>query len=906
MPDSYRTDLGPDNRSRGYGTVLLATAEDAGRAIDMFNGYSWQTRILEVRHDRMPLDATMYENNYGGPQLQMPFHTQAPAVTTSVSNASFSDNPLLGSVGLASSVSASVLGSSSSGSVLGPSSPTQSSASGAAPFSLASHLNANSISRSGSRMGMHSAGRSLFVGNLPFQCQWQDLKDLFRQIGPVVRADVALGPDGRSRGFGTVLFQTEADADRAVKTLNGFEYNGRMIKVHHDRFTQNTTGTTSPPPFPALQPHLQLQQTASFMGTNPHQPLIPSHIHTTVAALSAGGVGFAGAPFHSQPTSPFDGFPPPTQLAMGQQPALYEQYLNQQQQIALQQPPALQRSLTEQVMGATGGAAAAGGVTANLVALLKEQVESIQQQAAASISQAPSVTGSRPSTSHGSGIAGSTRPASAMSGSASSGYVKLDYPSLLNPPPAPTPPTAASAMGVDVTSNVPKADGDAMDEEAPPPQTPAMNNPSSPGSNHPGTIAIPPPPSTFTAGGMVFSPLGRGGLPPMTPSMPGFTFHPQQAGTPPGMLPHFLSPGIGPTSPQHFTAHLGRQGSFHAAPGGPHPATSMQAAFAMMYGTPPMIHTPPVHHHPHMMLTPGPRLDQAGSPVGMNGAPPYPLSPGHHPMHQMQPAWSPPVPPGGEGMTTPYAAVEGQRDYFVAGAVAQEEHTGYFPPVAPTTSSSSGGGGGSIGPSDASVSMSAEDSGSSGPLSAPVLQDAAVIIDTTLTTSSSPLKKPPSSDPAATIRARVAGLTLDEKTVPSMVNEIAVASGLGMGTAKKAMAAAAGGAGGAAQNGNKLPSLWMSQKNRFNRSNAPSPLSGSSPEQEAVVSFSNAAAAGATSTTMSRNASGPLPRLNEKDVKRPMGMFGLPSPGRRASWAAEPGSRRPEVVASSVNEADSR
>lgn len=48
--------LGPDNRSRGHGTVLLATAEDAGRAIDMFNGYSWQTRILEVRPDRLPPD----------------------------------------------------------------------------------------------------------------------------------------------------------------------------------------------------------------------------------------------------------------------------------------------------------------------------------------------------------------------------------------------------------------------------------------------------------------------------------------------------------------------------------------------------------------------------------------------------------------------------------------------------------------------------------------------------------------------------------------------------------------------------------------------------------------------------------------------------------------------------------
>jgi len=33
--------------------VLLATAEDAGRAVDMFSGYMWQTTVLEVRLDRM-------------------------------------------------------------------------------------------------------------------------------------------------------------------------------------------------------------------------------------------------------------------------------------------------------------------------------------------------------------------------------------------------------------------------------------------------------------------------------------------------------------------------------------------------------------------------------------------------------------------------------------------------------------------------------------------------------------------------------------------------------------------------------------------------------------------------------------------------------------------------------------
>ncbi|KAJ7240560.1 RNA-binding domain-containing protein [Mycena rebaudengoi] len=68
----------------------------------------------------------------------------------------------------------------------------------------------------------YAQGRNLFVGNLPFHVQWQDLKDLFRAAGTIVRADVAVGPDGRSRGFGTVVFATEKDARRAVGMFSGY------------------------------------------------------------------------------------------------------------------------------------------------------------------------------------------------------------------------------------------------------------------------------------------------------------------------------------------------------------------------------------------------------------------------------------------------------------------------------------------------------------------------------------------------------------------------------------------------------------------------------------------------------------------------------------------------------------
>ncbi len=42
------------------------------------------------------------------------------------------------------------------------------------------------------------------------------MKDLFRKAGHVVRADVAMGPDSRSRGFGTVIFLHEDEAKKAI------------------------------------------------------------------------------------------------------------------------------------------------------------------------------------------------------------------------------------------------------------------------------------------------------------------------------------------------------------------------------------------------------------------------------------------------------------------------------------------------------------------------------------------------------------------------------------------------------------------------------------------------------------------------------------------------------------------
>eukprot|EP01135_Chromosphaera_perkinsii_P009928 Nk52_evm21s1967 gene=Nk52_evmTU21s1967 len=85
-------------------------------------------------------------------------------------------------------------------------------------------------------------GKQIFVGNLPYSVSWQDLKDLFREAGNVVRADVLLGHDGRSRGQGTVLFETEAEALTAIDMFSDKEFDGRALNVHLDKFANSAGG----------------------------------------------------------------------------------------------------------------------------------------------------------------------------------------------------------------------------------------------------------------------------------------------------------------------------------------------------------------------------------------------------------------------------------------------------------------------------------------------------------------------------------------------------------------------------------------------------------------------------------------------------------------------------------------
>ena len=75
------------------------------------------------------------------------------------------------------------------------------------------------------------AGCQVYVGNLSWSVKWQDLKDIAAEYGEVVRADVAEEPNGRSKGFGTVVYATTEAADACIANLNEAEHEGRKLIV---------------------------------------------------------------------------------------------------------------------------------------------------------------------------------------------------------------------------------------------------------------------------------------------------------------------------------------------------------------------------------------------------------------------------------------------------------------------------------------------------------------------------------------------------------------------------------------------------------------------------------------------------------------------------------------------------
>lgn len=84
-----------------------------------------------------------------------------------------------------------------------------------------------------------SQSYEVFILNLPFAFSWQNLKDLFRECGNVLRADIQLDYNGYSRGFGNVFYGSKEEMYRAIDTFNGYDLDGRILEVREGRSNQH-------------------------------------------------------------------------------------------------------------------------------------------------------------------------------------------------------------------------------------------------------------------------------------------------------------------------------------------------------------------------------------------------------------------------------------------------------------------------------------------------------------------------------------------------------------------------------------------------------------------------------------------------------------------------------------------
>ncbi|KAJ2710792.1 hypothetical protein H4R19_003574 [Coemansia spiralis] len=71
----------------------------------------------------------------------------------------------------------------------------------------------------------------ILIGNLDYNVTEADLRALFGQVGPVAKASINYGPNGKSKGAGEVTFKNPAHANTSYNKYHNLELDGRKMKI---------------------------------------------------------------------------------------------------------------------------------------------------------------------------------------------------------------------------------------------------------------------------------------------------------------------------------------------------------------------------------------------------------------------------------------------------------------------------------------------------------------------------------------------------------------------------------------------------------------------------------------------------------------------------------------------------
>ncbi|MCM8543113.1 MAG: RNA-binding protein, partial [Lentisphaeraceae bacterium] len=77
---------------------------------------------------------------------------------------------------------------------------------------------------------------NIYVGNLPYTANEEDLKELFSNHGEVTSVRIITDRDtGQSKGFGFIDMSNDDEATSAIEALEGAEFQGRNLRVNQSK-----------------------------------------------------------------------------------------------------------------------------------------------------------------------------------------------------------------------------------------------------------------------------------------------------------------------------------------------------------------------------------------------------------------------------------------------------------------------------------------------------------------------------------------------------------------------------------------------------------------------------------------------------------------------------------------------
>ncbi len=74
---------------------------------------------------------------------------------------------------------------------------------------------------------------NIYVGNLPYSAEEDELRRVFEEYGNVTSAKIIKDKySGQSKGFGFVEMSTRDEGQAAIDGLEGFEMDGRRLSIN--------------------------------------------------------------------------------------------------------------------------------------------------------------------------------------------------------------------------------------------------------------------------------------------------------------------------------------------------------------------------------------------------------------------------------------------------------------------------------------------------------------------------------------------------------------------------------------------------------------------------------------------------------------------------------------------------